>query len=66
MAVTVTPIRPTNGISKAQIAQVERLLAETGSDRGKLLAYFGVEMLAEISVTDYPRVIRSLEKRRTA
>ncbi|MEI7429765.1 MAG: DUF1071 domain-containing protein [Betaproteobacteria bacterium] len=65
-SVTVTPIRSTTTISKAQIAQIERLLTETGSDRGKLLTYFGVETLAEISVTDYPRVIRSLEKRRTA
>ena len=66
VAAAVTPLRPTNGISKTQMAQVERLLAETGSDRGKLLTYFGVETLAEISGTDYPRVIRSLEKRRSA
>jgi hypothetical protein len=64
--VAVTPIRPAATISTAQIAQIERLLKETESDRGKLLAYFGAETLAEISVTDYPRVIRSLEKRRTA
>jgi hypothetical protein len=66
VAVAVTPIRPAATISTAQIAQIERLLKETESDRGKLLAYFGAETLAEISVTDYPRVIRSLEKRRTA
>ena len=64
--VAVTPIRPAATIRTAQIAQIERLLKETESDRGKLLAYFGVETLAEISVSDYPRVIRSLEKRRTA
>ena len=66
VVVAVTPIRPAATISNVQIAQIERLLKETGSDRGKLLAYFGVETLEEISVTDYPRVIRSLEKRRTA
>ena len=53
-------------ITVAQIAQVERLLTETGSDRTKLLAYFGVETLAEITGADYPRVVRSLEKRRAA
>ena len=41
-------------------------VTETDSERDKLLTYFGVETLAEISVTDYPRVIRSLEKRRSA
>ena len=66
VAAEVTPLRPANGISKVQIAQIERLLTETASERDKLLTYFGVETLAEISVTDYPRVIRSLEKRRTA
>lgn len=66
VAAEVTPLRPTNGISKVQIAQIERLLTETGSEREKLLTYFGVETLAEITVADYPRVIRSLEKRRSA
>ncbi len=64
--VAVTPIRQGKVITIAQIAQIERLLAETGSDRAKLLAYFGVETLAEIAVADYPRVVRSLEKRRAA
>jgi hypothetical protein len=54
VAVSAIPIRSTNGISKVQIAQIEHLLAETGSERSKLLAYFGVEALAEISITDYP------------
>ena len=61
-----TPIRQGKVITIAQIAQIERLLTETGSDRAKLLAYFGVETLAEIAVADYPRVVRSLEKRRAA
>ena len=61
-----TPIRQGKAITIAQIAQIERLLAETGSDRARLLAYFGVETLAEIAVADYPRVVRSLEKRRAA
>jgi hypothetical protein len=61
-----TPIRQGKLITIAQIAQIERLLTETGSDRAKLLAYFGVETLAEFAVADYPRVARSLEKRRAA
>jgi hypothetical protein len=61
-----TPLRQGNVITIAQIAQIERLLSETGAERSKLLAYFGVETLAEIAVTDYPRVVRSLEKRRAA
>jgi hypothetical protein len=61
-----TPIRQVKVISISQIAQIERLLSENGSDRSKLLTYFGVETLAEIAVADYPRVIRSLEKRRAA
>jgi hypothetical protein len=63
---TATPIRQGKVITIAQIAQLERLLSETGSDRAKLLAYFGVETLADIAVGDYPRVVRSLEKRRAA
>ena len=66
VAAPATPIRQGKLITIAQIAQIERLLAETGSDRAKLLAYFGVETLAEIAVADYPRVVRSLEKRRAA
>lgn len=62
----VTPIHSGKGISPMQIAQIERLLDETGGDRNKLLAYFGCEQLAELLPADYPRVIRSLEKRRAA
>lgn len=62
----VTPIHSGKGISPMQIAQIERLLDETGGDRNKLLAYFGCEKLAEITPADFPRVVRSLEKRRAA
>lgn len=62
----VTPIRAGKAITIGQITQIERLLDETGGDRNKLLAYFGCETLAEITPADYPRVIRSLEKRRAA
>ena len=61
-----TPIRQGKGITNSQVAQIERLLKETGSDRDKLLTYFGVDSLAMISVAEYPRVIRSLEHKRAA
>ena len=58
---------PHNGlIDVAQCAQIEQLLADVGGDRDRLLAYFGVDTLAQIRASDFPRVVRSLEKRRTA
>ena len=66
VATPPTPIRQGKGISATQVAQIERLLKETGSDRDKLLTYFGVDSLAMISVAEYPRVIRSLEHKRAA
>ena len=62
----VTPIHSGKGITSMQIAQIERLLEVTGGDRNKLLAYFGCDHLAEITPANYPRVIRSLEKRRAS
>ncbi|MGV8991263.1 MAG: DUF1071 domain-containing protein [Thiobacillus sp.] len=63
---TVTTLPTRKGITPMQIAQIERLLDETGGDRNRLLAYFGCEQLAELNPEDFPRVIRSLEKRRAA
>lgn len=63
---TITTLPTRKGITPAQIAQIERLLDETGGDRNRLLAYFGCEQLAELNPEDFPRVIRSLEKRRAA
>lgn len=53
-------------ISRAQQAQIHKLVLELGVDLGRLLAYFGVNALQDIPATDYPRVIRSLEKRRAS
>ena len=66
VATPPTPIRQGKGITNTHVAQIERLLKETGSDLSKLLSYFGVDSLAMISVTEYPRVIRSLEHKRAA
>ncbi len=61
------PIRPVKGtISVAQMAQIKRLLTETGSEEKRLLEYFGLDTLDQIKNADYQRVIRSLENRRAA
>ena len=56
-----------NGLIDAtQCEQIEELLTDVGGDRVRLLAYFGVDTLAQIRASDFPRVVRSLAKRRTA
>ena len=61
------PSASSNGlVTLEQCQRIEELLIEVGGDRDRLLAYFGVETLAQIRVVDYPRVIRSLENRRAA
>jgi len=61
-------VAPINGskASAAQLRYVERLIDETGSDLGKVLAYFGVAALAELSSHAASRAITSLEKQRSA
>lgn len=62
-----TPIRPNVAlINAAQQAQITTLLAETGAELERLLAYFHVQQLEQIKASDFPRVIRSLEHRRAA
>ena len=50
----------------AQLRFIERLIDETGSDLGKVLAYFGVSALTELSSHAASRAISSLEKTRSA
>lgn len=57
---------PTNRASAAQIRYIERLIDETGSDLGKVLEYFGVASLAELTTQTASRAIKSLEKNRRA
>ena len=45
---------------------IERLIDETGSDLGKVLDYFGVTALTELSSHAASRAITSLEKQRRA
>lgn len=61
-----TPQRAPLKVNTTQLAQIKRLMAEAGADESKVLAYFGVDQLSHIPAADYPRVVRSLEKRRAA
>lgn len=62
------PVTPITGskASAAQIRYIERLIDETGSDLGKVLEYFGVGALADLTSPMASRVIKSLEKHRRA
>ncbi len=62
------PVTPISGprITPAQLRYIERLIDETGSDLGKVLDYFGVTALAELSSHAASRAITSLEKSRRA
>jgi hypothetical protein len=59
---------PANGktISEPQQRTIQRLVTETGVELPRLLEFYGVRSLAEIGVSDFLRVVRSLEKRRAA
>jgi len=65
----VTAIPRTAGsewLTDAQLRFVQRLLAETGTDRDELLAYFGFETLDTIPKAEVNRVIKALESKRRA
>lgn len=52
--------------STAQLRYIERLVDETGSDLGRLLEFFGVDRLDELTAQAVNRAIRSLEGKRRA
>ncbi|MFO1199050.1 MAG: DUF1071 domain-containing protein [Burkholderiaceae bacterium] len=52
--------------SAAQLGYIERLLEETGSDVERLLEFFGVSRLDELTSQAASRAIRSLEQKRRA
>jgi hypothetical protein len=62
------PAAPIHGqqASAAQIRYIDRLIDETGSDLGKVLDYFGVDALTDLTLPMASRVIKSLEKNRRA
>lgn len=60
--------RPTHSplISRAQQTQIHRLVVEAHVDLQRMLDYFGVSELTEITQEMFPRVVRSLQKRLAA
>ncbi|MEP7216434.1 MAG: DUF1071 domain-containing protein [Anaerolineaceae bacterium] len=62
------PVSPITGTkaTPAQLRFIERLIDETGSDLGKVLDYFGVAGLSELTSHMASRAITSLEKQRRA
>ncbi|MFO1413762.1 MAG: DUF1071 domain-containing protein [Burkholderiales bacterium] len=63
----VTPIHQGEArASTAQVRYIERLLRETGSDLQKILDYFNVNDLVELSSRAASRCIKSLERNRRA
>lgn len=54
------------GITKAQQAQIRKLINEVGATQERVLEYFGVSDLGKIPANEYTRVIRSLENKRAA
>ena len=53
-------------ITQAQQVQIHKLAMEVGVSLKRVLAYFGVAALQDIPASEFTRVVRSLEKRRTS
>lgn len=51
-------------ITENQAADIEALLEETGSSRGRFLEYMGVTCIADIRTADYRNAITKLEEKR--
>ncbi len=62
----VTPHPTRSPATVAQIRYIERLISETGSDLQKVLDYFGVTALTDLTTATASRAIQSLEKNRRA
>ena len=53
-----------DAITPAQVRYIERLIEESGTERQKVLDYFGIDRLEDIAKSEASRVIRSLEQAR--
>jgi hypothetical protein len=62
----VTPLPAAKPASAAQIRYIERLIEETGGERSKVLAYFKVNTLSELTSQAASRAITSLEQQKAA
>jgi hypothetical protein len=66
-AVPVEEVRRTGPtISGPQQAKIMKLVIDTGTDLNRLLAHFGISILNDLPTSDFARVMRTLESRRTA
>jgi hypothetical protein len=63
---SVSELRPQGRASAAQLRYLRRLIQETGSDLQKVVDYFGVRSLEDLTPRAASRAIRSLEKTRRA
>jgi len=62
----VSSLPPAGRASAAQLRYIGRLLDETGSELDRLLEFFGVDALDELTSQAANRAIRSLESKRRA
>jgi len=63
---TVSTLPTANPASAAQLRYVNKLIEETGTTRGKVLEYFNVRAMEEMTTQTASRAIKSLEKNRAA
>jgi hypothetical protein len=62
------PVAPITGqrATPAQLRYIRKLIDDTGSDLGKVLDFFGVDAMEELTSQAASRAITSLEKTRRA
>lgn len=63
---TVSTLPTANVASAAQLRYIDKLMLETGTDRSKVLEYFNLKSMTELTTQAASRVIKSLEKNRRA
>ena len=56
---------PTENVSEDQIANIEALLTETGSDKARFLKFLKVKALKDIPAANYSAVVKMIEKKRS-
>lgn len=55
---------PVDPLTKEQIAEIEALAKEVGADTTPIVKFYGVKSLTDVSTAEYPKIVRSLEKKR--
>lgn len=55
---------PLATIDEKQQAEIKKLLADTGSDTGRFLAWAGAEMVSDILVSKYPEAVKMLNAKK--